>query len=192
VSAARDSLGRRPRLFDWRFLVALTVLLLVATSLSDYVAKGRRLDQLVTQLRHARSDDATARANADRQRDQLLANQARVLDQLDDVTAQLHQLRRYLVSQGVTLPAELGDDRGGRAAAPSSALADSPSRHDKRSQVGQAKPVPTGSPAHDTSPSTSPPDETPAPPVPAPPPRGPLAGLLGQLDGLLTPREATP
>ena len=101
----------RRRVLDLRFLVVLTVGALVLylafvgiTGVQESRAKGARIDQLIHTLEAERADQARARTNASLERDKLLANQAALLRQLEQLRASQDATLAYLRDLGLPGP----------------------------------------------------------------------------------------
>lgn len=186
------------KLFDWRGIVALTVLLCIGyfvlsgiVGQREDAAKGRRIDTLIAQGKQDDADRTAAREAAAAQRDQLLANQAKLLRLYNQLGTRQARLVALLRSSGVELPPELADlaadaepftdpsEGGGSAGSPSTPTP----------ATGSDKP---GKGSTSTSPTTPAPSKPTTPPAPAPTPKGPIRGLVDGLVGLLPRKETAP
>lgn len=115
VARRRGPREDRPRLLDWRFWVALAGLLMVAYLVvggyQDNVAKGKRIDTLIslTKAKDDRAEAAAVRASraqaaASKERDALLANQRELLQELRRLENRQERTLAYLAEQGLPPP----------------------------------------------------------------------------------------
>lgn len=101
----------RQRLFDWRFVAAITVLLLstyliwngFAAQREVHVA-GHRADVLIQRLQDQEHDAAVREASDDVERQQLLAQQADLLAKYGQLEASQRHLLRWLRAHGIKVP----------------------------------------------------------------------------------------
>lgn len=108
------------RLFDWRFLVALGLLLIgcflmlsMFTTVADNKAKGDRIDTLVAQLQKERDASIRADDQAAVQRKLLLKQQNRLLELYDSLDERQTRLLLYLRREGIDIPVRFIAGQGG-------------------------------------------------------------------------------
>lgn len=98
------------RTFDWRFWVALTACLMVAYLViggyQDNVAKGKRIDHLISDAREADANQEAANKRASAERRSLLRNQDRLLHLYRVQVRRQAALLAYLDAQGIQVPDE--------------------------------------------------------------------------------------
>lgn len=182
---ARDA-ATRHRLFDWRFLVALAALLAIASIvLSGYQRaalaerSSGRADRLAAALQQREETSRLALVAFTAQRQMFLANQRELLAQLRKLQRADEALRKYLVSRGIELPAQLtarSSPAGGAPAGVAPPSARPPTSRSGARGKGQTSPPAnknTPSPATPATPQTVPNEQTP----------GPVRGLVDQLLG---------
>lgn len=177
------------RLFDWRFVVAFTVMMLAAYLVAGaYLSAARKdaqVDGLIRQSKAQTDLLAKARESSTAQRLALLRNQRLVLRQVERLEDRQAALLAYLRAQGVEVPQRYGggvsfpanknraprDDAGGPLPVPPA---------QKQARPCSSCTPPTSSPAPATPPKTPPPPST----APAPVPSSPRSPVQDLLDGL--------
>lgn len=114
------------RILDWKFLVALTMAMMVGylvwvgiVATQETARKGHRIDTLIQTVQREQADADAAQDAATLERDQLLDNQRAMLARMRSMEHELRALRHWLAEQGIELPAELGTSRAGPKAATS-------------------------------------------------------------------------
>lgn len=168
---------RKTRVLDWRFLAALTFMMLVAYFVFGGLAAIRENAQLVTAVQRQTQNSKDARETAAAQRQSLLDAQQQLLRQNARLQRKQDELLAYLRDNGITLPG--GIDRGG---------AGSNAPADRTRSRGPAGRPPGGVSKPSTTPkgSGSVPSPAPAPTTPASPAAPAPAPGEGNLACVLT------
>lgn len=185
----RRNPGTLTRVLDWRFLAAVGVCLLVVwtvySSARAFQAKDRQIDRLI-QSGHEQAQDARqGRATATRERDRLLAQQARLVRLYRDLLARQDALLAYLQREGIPVPQNLEpvspSAHKSSPRAPTAGQVLPVHKEQKQPRPGTGAPAPP--PPHKPGPPGEPPPR-PGGPAPTHPPT-PVRDLLGTLEGLL-------
>jgi hypothetical protein len=95
------------RFFDWRFLLALTVLVLIGSVCWTTVAQARDNEAKAKQIDHLISAIADEQASSARQRERLLDGQRRLESKYDELAEANQQMADLLTARGIPLPSSV-------------------------------------------------------------------------------------
>ena len=93
--------------FDWRFLVALTVLLSVVALVNGSLASADQRDQALAQVAHERKLSAAERERAAEERAQASLERTRILQGQEDLEGKYDRLITWLNAQRIVVPEEV-------------------------------------------------------------------------------------